>query len=85
MWTVEERRREELKKGKIVLIPKPGSLQLISNYRPITLLNSVYEVQAKLIATRLKPMLVSIMRLSQTGFIPSHSIIDNIFVVGCRK
>lgn len=69
----------DLKKGKIVLIPKPGNTQLISNYRPIPLLNTSYKVQAKLIASRLKPMLHNIIRPSQTGFVPGHSILDNIF------
>lgn len=68
-----------IKKGKIVFIPKPGHLNQVTNYRPITLLNSAYKVQAKLIATRLKPMLPSLIRPSQTGFVPGRSILDNIF------
>lgn len=68
-----------IKKGKIVLIPKTGSSITISNYRRITLLNSVYKIQAKLLASRLKPMLPDLIRPSQTGFVPGRSILDNIF------
>lgn len=38
-----------------------------------------YKVQAKLLASRLKTMLPSIIRSSQTGFVPGRSILDNIF------
>jgi len=68
-----------IKKEKTALIPKPGNQHLVTNYRPITLLNSTYKIQAKLIATRLKPMLSNIIRPSQTSFVPGHSILDNIF------
>ena len=33
-----------IKKGKVALIPKPGNLQLVTNYRPITLLDSAYKI-----------------------------------------
>lgn len=54
-------------------------LRQVTNYRPITLLNSSYKVQAKLLASRLKPMLPTLIRPLQTGFVPRRSILDNIF------
>lgn len=68
-----------IKKGKIVLISKTGDPTLVTNYHPITLLNSTYKVQAKLIAARLKPMLPSLIQPSQTGFVPKRNILNNIF------
>lgn len=73
--------RVGIKKGKIILIPKSGNPQLVTNYRSITLLNSTYKIQAKLLAARLKPMLLSLICSSQTGFVPRRSIFENIFTV----
>lgn len=47
-----------MSRGKIILISKPGDRRQIKNYRPITLLNAVYKLQAKTIATKMKPMLL---------------------------
>lgn len=49
-----ERLSHSLKKGRIVLLPKPRDRGNRKKYRPITILNSTYKVQAKLIALRMQ-------------------------------
>ena len=47
----------EWKQGLITLISKSGCAELIKNYRPITLLNSIYKIWATVINNRLKPIM----------------------------
>ena len=65
----------------IYLIPKlEGVVDDIKKWRPITILNIVYRVYAKLLAIRLQPFLPHIIHKNQTGFIQEWSIFDNIFM-----
>ena len=71
---------ESLSEGLIFLIPKEGGdLELIRQWRPITILNSVYKIIAKTLSLRLQPMLDSLIHPTQTGFVKDRSILDNIF------
>ena len=45
----------EWKQGVIALIYKTGCAKSIKNYRPITLLNSIYKIRETVITNRLKP------------------------------
>jgi hypothetical protein len=42
-----------INKGIITFIPKSGDRARLNNWRPITLLNSVYKILAKVLAGRL--------------------------------
>jgi len=53
----------------VCLIPKRGSKTNLNNYRPITLLGTVYKIIAKTLTMRLQPFLHSLIRPNQTGFI----------------
>lgn len=70
----------EVNRGLITLIPKEGDLTLVTNYRPITLMGSFYRLMAKIMASRLQPLLPSIVRPHQTGYVQGRSILDNIFL-----
>ena len=71
---------KSLSEGLIFLIPKEGGdLELIRQWRPITILNSVYKIIAKTLSLRLQPMLDSLIHPTQTGFVKDRSILDNIF------
>ena len=48
---------EELNVSKIALLPKSEDRLRIQNYRPISLLNTLYKVVAKVYANRMKPLL----------------------------
>ena len=56
--------------GVITCIPKQGKLRNdLKNWRPLTLLNSIYNLFSSMISNRLKPCLASIINEDQTGFI----------------
>jgi hypothetical protein len=69
-----------INKGIITLIPKSGNHACLNNWRPITLLGSIYKILAKLLAGRLQAILPNIIRPNQTGFVEGRSILDNIFI-----
>ena len=57
------------RRGVITLLPKEDSnLSLLSNWRPITLLNTDYKIASKVIAKRIERVLPSIIHPDQTGF-----------------
>ena len=66
--------------GLIYLIPKgAGVSDDIRQWRPITILNTVYKIFAKVLSLRLQPLLGELIHDSQTGFVKERSILDNIF------
>jgi hypothetical protein len=71
---------EELNISKIALLPKSEDRLRIQNYRPISLLNTLYKVVAKVYANRMKPLLHHWILPSQTGFVLNRCILDNIFL-----
>ena len=71
----------EWNEGMIYLIPNiKDVVDDIKKWRPITILNTVYKVYAKLLAIRLQPFLPHIIHNNQMGFIQEKSIFDNIFI-----
>eukprot|EP00253_Pinus_taeda_P028676 PITA_28676 len=65
----------------LALIPKetnPGSLD---RYRPISLCNASYKIVAKLLASRIKPLLKKLISLTQGGFVKGRHILDNVIQV----
>lgn len=70
----------DLNVSKIALLPKSEDRQRIQNFRPISLLNTLYKVVAKVYANRMKPFLHHWILPSQTGFVPNRCILDNIFL-----
>jgi exonuclease III len=70
----------DLNSGILCLIPKGGDKTNLRNWRPITLLGSIYKCIAKLLANRLQPLLTQLIRPNQTGFMKGRSIIDNVFL-----
>ncbi len=69
-----------INKGIISLIPKSGDRAKLNNWRPITLLGSLYKILAKTLASRLRMELTEIIRSNQTGFVEGRSIQDNVFM-----
>ncbi|CAI5963063.1 unnamed protein product [Closterium sp. NIES-65] len=63
------------------LLHKKGEKDLLTNYRPITLLTTVYKVLAKVLVNRLKKELHQVISKEQHGFIPGRSLADAVVVV----
>jgi exonuclease III len=68
---------EEFSYGLVVLIFKKGDPQLLSNYRPITLLNADYKILTKTISWRLRDYIGNVVGPFQYGFIPGRRCEDN--------
>jgi hypothetical protein len=66
--------------GLITLIPKEGDKELLSNWRPITLLNSAYKIFAKTLQIRLQGLLPDIIHEDQSAFLPLRFILDNVLI-----
>ena len=66
---------ESQRQGIITCIPKENkSKQFLKNWRPLTLLDTVYKIASGTIANRLKQVLDNIISCDQTGFLKGRFI-----------
>lgn len=73
---------QTMKQGIIKLIPKPGKdKRILSNLRPITLLNTDYKILTTVLAARLKTGISKLISPTQSGFLKGRSIHNNIRLV----
>ena len=77
----DKRMPKYLNKTHIALIPKVQGPESFSNYRPISLCNSVYKIITKIIVARLRPHLNQVISPFQTAFVPDRKGIDNAIIV----
>jgi len=64
--------------GLISPIHKAGDATVMSNYRPICLLNTDYRIMTKVLATRLGPVLAAAVGSEQAAFLPGRTITSTI-------
>ena len=67
--------------GLLKILPKKGDLSKPSNYRGIMLLEVVYKTVAKIIHSRLQPIVESLDHEAQCGFRPGRGCADAVFSV----
>ena len=60
---------------------KKGDREDLTNWRPITLLNTDYKIIAKTLANRLKKVLAYCINVDQTCSVPGRSIVDNCALI----
>jgi hypothetical protein len=65
----------------VTLIPKVESPFGLSDYRPISLLGSLYKIIAKVLANRLAKVMNSIIPTTQSAFIKGRNLVDGVMVV----
>ncbi|XP_058766944.1 uncharacterized protein LOC131640567 [Vicia villosa] len=64
----------------LTLIPKRESPMGLGDYRPICLVGCIYKVVAKLLASRLKKVIGSLVSENQTAFIPGRQMLDGVLI-----
>jgi hypothetical protein len=64
----------------IALIPKVDSPQRLNDFRPISLVGSLYKILAKLLANRLWRVIGSVISETQTAFVKDRQILDGILI-----
>jgi uncharacterized protein YbaP (TraB family) len=67
-WWEKEEIPEEILQARIVLIFKKGDSSNLGNYRPISLLNSIYKIVAAIIQKRLADTIDPYLQTTQYGF-----------------
>ena len=83
-FMVEFHRNGKLSKGInstfIALIPKIDNPRKLNDYRPISLVGSIYKVLAKVLANRLWQVIGSIVAEEQSTFVQKSQILDGILI-----
>ena len=71
---------ESMRSAIISLLYKKGDIELLKNWRPISLLNVDYKIGSKALANRLQLILPSILNNDQTCSVPGRSIFENLML-----
>ena len=65
----------------MVLILKVAHPDLITQFRPISICNTLYKLLSRIIVHRLKPFMAEAINPCQVGFVPGRRTSDNIIIV----
>lgn len=65
----------------VALIPKLKSPRSLKEYRPISLLGSIYKLLSKVFLASLSKVMDSIISPSQTAFLKGRDLVDEVVVV----
>ncbi|GJR43314.1 RNA-directed DNA polymerase, eukaryota [Tanacetum coccineum] len=65
----------------ISLILKVQDPKFVNDYRPISLIGSLYKVVTKILATRLSFIISDLISDVQTAFLPNRQILDGPFII----
>ena len=64
----------------IALIPKKNDASNIRDFRPISLVGSVYKILPKVLANHLKMVLDQLIFETQNGFVGGRQILDSVLI-----
>ena len=80
-WLAEKIEPEEALFARVVLLYKKGDTSKMENYRPISLLNSIYKIFAAIVHNRLADKLDKFLQKMQFGFRKGRGTADAIHCV----
>ena len=66
----------------LTLVPKFPGASLITEFRSITCLNTVYKVISTILVSRLKPLLPTLILPMQTAFVSDRLLVENTILAG---
>ena len=81
IWWREEEIPEEMLRARVVMIYKKGKTSDYENYRPISLLNTLYKLIAAITQRRLAEKLDKHLQRTQFGFRKRKSTSDAIYLI----
>ena len=64
----------------LILIPKKNNAIDVKDFRPISLVGSVYKLLSKVLANRLRVVLDSLISESQNAFVGGRQILDSVLI-----
>ena len=64
----------------IVLIPKKWGIDDLKDFRPISLMGSLYKILAKVLVNRLKKVMGNVISNSQHAFVEGRQILDVVLI-----
>ncbi|CAA7042276.1 unnamed protein product [Microthlaspi erraticum] len=64
----------------ISLIPKVPGAETLSNFRPISLCNTVYKVISRILSSRLKILTPEVVQRNQVGFVNGRLLCENVLL-----
>ncbi|GJZ54948.1 RNA-directed DNA polymerase, eukaryota [Tanacetum coccineum] len=65
----------------IALIPKTHEAKMVKDFRPISLIGSVYKIIAKILAHRFTLVILSLISDVQAAFVSNRQILDGPFII----
>lgn len=71
---------DNLNNTLIALVLKVTNATVMSQFRPISLCNTLYKVILKKLVNKLKPIMSKIVSLTQVNYVPGRQIVDNIII-----
>ena len=67
---------KSLNNSFIVMIPKKGGAEDLKDFRPISLVGSLYKLLAKVLANKLKRVMDKLVNRAQNAFVGGRQILD---------
>ena len=64
----------------LVLVPKGSAVEDLKDLRPISLVGSLYKILSKVLANRIKKVMVLIISQSQNAFVEGRQILDAVLI-----
>ena len=64
----------------LVLVPKKGGAEDLKDFRPISLVGSLYKLLAKVLANRIKKVMGKVISEPQNAFVEGRQILDAVLI-----